>query len=73
MEKNESISTIVSALETKEPLKIIKVALNEDIYKKIKAFGILVSDDKNEAILFGNAINKMYELSKSSIAEEFSK
>lgn len=63
MNKNEK--------NTSNELKITKIAISEDLFKKIKALGILVDDNKNEAILLGNAINKLYEMSKENISKEF--
>lgn len=64
-------SIVINEREEDNIQKNIKISIPTYLYKKIKAVGVLLDDNKNEAILFGNAIEKMYELSKDEIYKKF--
>ena len=49
----------------------IKITINEDIYRKLKSFGVLLGINDKEPILLGNTISKLYDLSKDKIFKEF--
>ena len=54
-------------IEVESIMKVVKVALDEDTYRKIKSFAILLGIDEKEPILLGNAISKLYEIAKEKI------
>lgn len=58
-------------IEVESIMKVVKVALDEDTYRKIKSFAILLGIDEKEPILLGSAISKLYEMSKEKIYQEF--
>jgi TRAP-type uncharacterized transport system substrate-binding protein len=51
--------------------KTIKITIDEDIYRKLKSFGVLLGINDKEPILLGNTISKLYDLSKDKIFKEF--
>ncbi|WP_066408144.1 hypothetical protein [Aliarcobacter skirrowii] len=58
---------------TQEQVEIIQVAktlkINEIL--KIKAFAVLSGDDSKEPLMLGNAVGKLYDLSKDQIYKQF--
>jgi hypothetical protein len=51
--------------------KVVKIALDEDTYRKIKSFAILLGINEKEPILLGNAISKLYEIAKEKIYTDY--
>lgn len=71
-DKDKKIEALENICENQEnKLKIIKISITEDIYRKIKSFGVLVGLEDKEPVLFGNAISKLYDLSKDKIYKDF--
>ncbi len=58
-------------IETESITKVVKVVLDEDTYRKIKSFAILLGIDEKEPILLGNAISKLYEIAKEKIYTDY--
>ena len=52
-------------------MKVIKICINEDTYRKIKSFGILLGLEDKEHILLGTSITKLYDMSKEKIYQDF--
>lgn len=69
LNKNE-ISEILSDKST-NITKVVKISLTEDLYRKIKAFAVLNGDDSKEPLMLGNAVGKLYDLSKDQIYKQF--
>ena len=51
--------------------KTVKIVISEDIYRKLKAFGVLIGDNSKEPIMLGNVVTKLYDMSKEAIYKDF--
>lgn len=51
--------------------KTVKIVISEDIYRKLKSFGILVGFEGKEPEVIGNTIAKLYDMSKEAIYKDF--
>ncbi len=51
--------------------KTVKIVISEDIYRKLKAFGVLIGDNSKEPIMLGNVVTKLYDMSKETIYKDF--
>lgn len=69
LNKNE-ISEILND-KSSNITKVVKISLTEDLYRKIKAFAVLSGDDSKEPLMLGNAVGKLYDLSKDQIYKQF--
>ncbi|MDD3056150.1 MAG: hypothetical protein PHE16_09745 [Aliarcobacter sp.] len=71
-DNNRKIEALENICENQDnKLRIVKISITEDIYRKIKSFGVLVGLEDKEPVLFGNAISKLYDLSKDKIYKDF--
>jgi hypothetical protein len=51
--------------------KTVKIVISEDIYRKLKSFGVLIGDNSKEPIMLGNVVTKLYDMSKEAIYKDF--
>ena len=65
IQKLESLNKV--SINKENEMKVIKICINEDTYRKIKSFAILLGINEKEPILLGNAISKLYEIAKEKI------
>lgn len=68
-DKEELSSEKIKVLNTlpKSDFKTVKIVISEDIYRKLKSFGILVGFEGKEPEVIGNTIAKLYDMSKEAI------
>ena len=71
-DKEELSSEKIKVLNTlpKSDFKTVKIVISEDIYRKLKSFGILVGFEGKEPEVLGNAISKLYDIAKVKIYQE---
>jgi hypothetical protein len=72
-DKEELSSEKIKVLNTlpKSDFKTVKIVISEDIYRKLKSFGILVGFEGKEPEVIGNTIAKLYDMSKEAIYKDF--
>lgn len=69
IQKLESLNKV--SINKENEMKVIKICINEDTYRKIKSFGILLGLEDKEHILLGTSIAKLYDMSKEKIYQDF--
>jgi hypothetical protein len=69
IQKLESLNKV--SINKENEMKVIKICINEDTYRKIKSFGILLGLEDKEPILLGTSITKLYDMSKEKIYQDF--
>ena len=67
---NEEVQKALNSFE-ESSTKTIKISIDEETYRKIKSFAILLGIDEKEPILLGNAISKLYEIAKEKIYTDY--
>ena len=69
IQKLESLNKV--SINKENEMKVIKICINGDTYRKIKSFGILLGLEDKEPILLGTSITKLYDMSKEKIYQDF--
>lgn len=67
---NEEVQKALNSFE-ESSTKTIKISIDEETYRKIKSFGVLIGLDGKEPIFFGNTISKLYDIAKEKIYSDY--